>query len=124
MQADLGEAWTLDTHQVVTISMWDAVVPYLQAHSLDAVDFLSLDIEGHEDEVLEAFFEKSAQHQNAPLVGAIAVEVIGNEKVKRIRDILESHGYVLDKVPWFPWLQNIRGVSSRVEWFVRCGLKL
>ncbi|CAJ1345155.1 unnamed protein product [Effrenium voratum] len=86
MESELGSAvWQMKTHLVRTISLRDALKP------LGSVDFLSIDIEGHEDEVLEAFFA-----QPSVRIAAMAIEVKEPEKAKRIARLLESQGYELD----------------------------
>ena len=93
---ELGQSWTLNRNTVVTISLWDALVPFLQLHKLDAVDFLTLDIEGHEDTILEAFFDEAELQNSTLLIRAMSIEVMSAEKSRSIQRILQRHGYVRD----------------------------
>eukprot|EP00913_Durusdinium_trenchii_P030008 g28120.t1 len=113
MAASLGEAWTFTTATVSTISLWDLLRRFANSSEGFTVDFLSMDIEGNSEDVLEAFFEKRdeelTKHGAKPdatsemdiFIATLAVEISNDEEqqswnTSRTGRLLTRHGYELD----------------------------
>eukprot|EP00929_Paragymnodinium_shiwhaense_P041156 TRINITY_DN21390_c0_g1_i5.p1 TRINITY_DN21390_c0_g1~~TRINITY_DN21390_c0_g1_i5.p1 ORF type:complete len:382 (-),score=88.46 TRINITY_DN21390_c0_g1_i5:1199-2344(-) len=101
----LGDEWQIENRTIQLVSLWDLLETPLQKANTTTVDFMSLDTEGQEDEILEGFFERRDAEQAAqpsaplPTILSLAVESKPEEdaaKAKRIADLLTARGYRLD----------------------------